>query len=108
MSIDYFHSTLEDLVESGLHGSGIFSALASYSNLLKPLNNKYNQWNIEMKNDISNPIPSSSIRYSEDGIWFNEVFRFSKLKKLITKIESSFGNPDYILSASGIDVMKKT
>jgi AcrR family transcriptional regulator len=80
-SIDYFHSTMEDLAESDLQRSGIIAALASYPQLLEPLKKKYNQWDTEMKKDISNPILSSIIRYAADGIWFNEVLGFSKLTK---------------------------
>jgi len=54
--------------------SGLLAAIAINSELLKPVQDHYKEWQKEIENDRLDPVLATIIRLAIDGMWFCDLF----------------------------------
>lgn len=61
--------------------AGLMAAAVVNRELLKPVQDAYEQWQDRMNDDQLDPINSTILRLAVDGLWFSEIFDLAPLEK---------------------------
>lgn len=61
--------------------AGLMAAAAINPELLKPIQDAYEEWQQNIEQDGFNPINATILRLAVDGLWFSEIFSLAPLEK---------------------------
>lgn len=61
--------------------AGLMAAAVVNKDLLKPVQDAYEQWQTRINNDEIDAIDSTILRLAVDGLWFSEIFDLAPLEK---------------------------
>lgn len=70
----FIEATREHRKENASITSGMLAAQGTNSNLLRPLQKTYQDWQFEIVNDGLDPVDATIYRLAVDGLWLSEIF----------------------------------
>ncbi|GAA0591406.1 TetR/AcrR family transcriptional regulator [Virgibacillus siamensis] len=66
--------------------AGLMAAAAINPDLLKPVQDAYEEWQQNIEQDGFDPINATVLRLAVDGLWFSEIFGLAPLEKSQRKL----------------------
>ncbi|WP_077328657.1 TetR/AcrR family transcriptional regulator [Virgibacillus siamensis] len=77
----FIKETFQQSTPSKNMDAGLMAAAAFNPDLLKPVQDAYENWQQKIENDGFEPVNATILRLAVDGLWFSEIFGLAPLEK---------------------------
>ncbi|MCA0983179.1 TetR/AcrR family transcriptional regulator [Halobacillus yeomjeoni] len=81
----FIKATYDQSLKNTETSAGMLAAHGVNSDLLKPLQQTYNNWQENIANDGIDPVQATILRLAADGLWFSEIFGLAPLDEDLRK-----------------------